>query len=472
MHESKRNSLESSPHNPVPVILPENLLKRAEEALKALQQEQTRRIQAEQRADSEAEKNKTLQRLLTELSETSDSEMPTKLSEKLKEQERQLSSEQEQNRKLRQQLQDAAETASADRTAYKKEKSRLEADIAELQRKLKFEKFDKEAYLKGLESREQQLESGRKDLKRDRADFESRVQSRAEEIERQVIDEARRKENTAEQARLRLLDEQEAVKAEQQKWLQAEKEKIDTEVSRQVTEHKAELDEQTEQARAEHEQEYDKREKALVSNWKARNIALTAKFTTISGLTVIVGLISGIVALISALIAFVHGLLPYLIEDGKEIGGWIRDDWQAIFGQAFVFPSSLLPILQLALPLIFLVIVGIWTALDFQERKWVVFANNISIVAIGTGIGISAVFGKQLSEYGVNTVMFPIAVYLIYVLIRWLWEIEAIQGLFEGIKSLIEKWNDLEPNQKIGNLLIVLVIVGAILMVRSWAKGS
>ncbi|MBP3267482.1 MAG: hypothetical protein J6M07_04060, partial [Ruminococcus sp.] len=37
-------------------------------------------------------KNRTLQRLLTELSETSDSEMPTKLSEKLKEQERLLSS--------------------------------------------------------------------------------------------------------------------------------------------------------------------------------------------------------------------------------------------------------------------------------------------------------------------------------------------------------------------------------------------
>ena len=87
MHEGRRNSSESDPCSPEPVILPENLLKQAEEALKALKLEQARRTEAEQRTASEAEKNRTLQHLLTELSETSDSELPTKLSEMLKEQE-------------------------------------------------------------------------------------------------------------------------------------------------------------------------------------------------------------------------------------------------------------------------------------------------------------------------------------------------------------------------------------------------
>lgn len=477
IHESKRNSLESVPSNPEPVILPEHLLERLAEAQKALEREQKQRTQAEQRAKSEAEKNKTLQRLLTELSETSDSEMPTKLSEKLKEQESQLSREQEQNRQLKKQLQDAEATAEEDKRASDRQISQLEADISKLERQLKYEKFDKNAYLKSLESREKALKHGQEALKTDRAEFNSRVQSKAQEIEQATITnyEAKKAQCEAEQARLTA--QQEAVEAERQEWLSAEKEKIDTEVNRQVSTHKAELDEQTAKERAEHDQQHDKREKELESNWKARNTALTAKFATISGLTVSGGLISGTVALISAVIAFAHGLLPFIIEDGKEIGNWIRNDWTAIFGQAFVFPNTLLPIIQLALPLIFLIVVGIWTALDFDEHKWVVFADDVSIGFIGTGIGISAVFGKQLSEIlGFNTVMFPIAVYLLYVLIRWLWEIGAIQGLGKVLKWLIvtpiEWWKGLEPNEKAGNAIIVFVIVGTILMFRHWAKGS
>lgn len=477
MHENRRNSLESSPSNPEPVILPEHLIERLAEAQKALEREQEQRTQAEQRAESEAEKNRTLQHLLTELSETSDSEMPTKLSEKLNEQERLLSNEQKQNRQLKKQLQDAAATAEEDKKASDRQISQLEADISRLERQLKYEKFDKDAYLKSLESREKALKHGQETLKSDRADFNSRVQSKAQEIEQDTIAdyEARKAKCEAEQARL--IEQQQAVEAERQEWLSSEKEKIDTEVTRQVTEHKAELDEQTAKERAEHDQQHTKREKELESNWKSRNTALTAKFATISGLTVSVGLISGIVAIISTVIAFVHGLLPFIIEDGKEIGEWIGNDWTSIFGQTFVFPNTLLPIAQLALPLIFLIVVGIWTALDFDERKWVVFADNMSIIFIGTGIGISAVFGKQLSEIlGFNTVMFPIAVYLLYVLLRWLWEIGAIQGLGKVLKWLIvtpiEWWKGLEPNEKAGNAIIGLVIVGAILMFRHWAKGS
>lgn len=478
MHdESKQNRLESSPSKPEPVILPENLIERLAEAQKALEREQERRIQAEQIANSETEKNKTLQRLLTELSETSDSEMPTKLSEKLKEQERQLSREQEQKRLLKKQLQEAAASAEEDKKASNRQISQLEADISRLERQLKYEKFDKNAYLQSLESREKALKHGQETLKSDKADFNSRVQSKAYEIEQDTIAdyEARKAKCEAEQARL--IEQQQAVEAERQEWLFSEKEKIDTEVTRQVTEHKAELDEQTAQERAEQDRQYDKREKELESNWKSRNIALTSKFATISGLTIIVGLISGIVAIVSTVIAFVHGLLPFIIEDSKEIGNWIHDDWNAIFGQAFVFPNSLLPIIQLALPLIFLIVVGIWTALDFDERKWVVFANDLSIIVIGTGIGISTVFGKQLSEmFSVNTVMFPIAVYLLYVLIRWLWEIGAIEVLFNGLKWLIttpiERWKGLEPNEKAGNAIIGLVIIGAIIMFCHWVKGN
>ena len=98
-----------------------------------------------------------------------------------------------------------------------------------------------------------------------------------------------------------------------------------------------------------------------------------------------------------------------------------------------------MPILQLALPLIFLIIVGIWTALDFEERKWVVFADEISIMVIGVGVGILTVFGKQISELGANTVMLPIAVYLLYVLGRWLWEIGAVEAICNGIKWLFRR---------------------------------
>lgn len=473
MHESRQNSLESNQSKPKPVILPEHLIERLAEAQKALEREQEQRIQAEQRAESEAEKNKTLQRLLTELSETSDSEMPTKLNEKLKEQERQLSREQEQNRQLKKLLQDAAASAEEDKKANNKKISQLETDISRLERQLKYEKFDKNAYLKSLESREKALKHGQETLKSDRTNFNSRVLSKAQKIEQDIIADYEARKAKCEAEQTRFIEQQQAVEAERQEWLSSEKEKIDTEVIRQVTEYKAELNEQTTQKRAEQERQHAKREKELESNWKSRNIALKGKFATISGLTVSVGLISGIVAIISTVIAFVHGLLPFIIEDSKEIGNWIRNDWNDIFGQAFVFPNSLLPIIQLTVPLIFLIVVGIWTTLDFDERKWVVFADNVSIIAIGTGIGISAVFGKQLSEiFGLNTVMFPIMTYLLYVLIRWLWEIEAIQGFFEWcIVKPLEWWKDLEPNQKKGNAVIAIVIIALIVMVKHWIKG-
>ena len=451
MHESRR----SNQSNSEPVILPENLIERLAEAQKALEWEQERRVQAE--------KNKTLQRLLTELSETSDSEMPKKLQEQLNEQGKQLSNEQKLNRQLRKQLQDAENTAEDDKKASDRRISQLEADISDLERKLKYNKFDKEQYLKGLESREQALKDGQEALKTDKAEFNNRVQSRAQEIEQDTISDYETRKAKCEAEKARLIEQQQAVEAERQEWLSSEKEKIDIEVNKRITEHKAKLDEQF------------AKERDNISNYlTSRDSELTAKFASISGITIIGGLISAVVAVCSVIIAFVHGLLPFLIEDGKEIGGWFSSNWHSIF-QSFTFPQSLLSILQLALPLIFLIVVGIWTALDFDERKWVVFADKVSIIFIGTGIGISAVFGKQLSELGSNTVMFPIAVYLLYVLFRWLWEIEAIQALFEGIKWLvstpIDWWRGLQTNEKGGYAIIGLVVIGAVFMVRHWLKG-
>lgn len=467
MHESRQNSLESKQDKTEPVILPENLIERLAEAQKALEWEQERRIQAEQKANSETEKNKTLQRLLIELSETSDSEMPKKLNEQLNESEKKLLNEQEQNRQLTEQLQNAAVTADNDRTTHEKEKSQLEAKISYLKRQLRYSHFDKKQYLKGLESREQAIKQGEETLKSDRAEFNTRVQSKAQEIEQDtIVDyEARKAECEAEKARL--IEQQRAVETERQEWLYSEKEKIATEIERQVTAHKAELDEQSAQERAEQERQHDEREKALEKHWISRNGELIAKFASISGITVIGGLISAVTAVFSVIIAFAHGLLPFIIEDGKEIGSWISSDWHSIFGQAFVFPQSLLPILQLALPLIFLIIVGIWTALDFDERKWVVFADKVSCIFIGTSIGISSVFGKQLSAIGLNTVMFPIAVYLLYVLFRWLKEIDAIQL----ITSPIDWWKGLDSNKKIGNSIIAIVIIGGIYAIWNGFKG-
>lgn len=300
------------------------------------------------------------------------------------------------------------------------------------------------------------LKSREKAVNEDRANLDTLIKIKAQEIEQEAVERYKTQEKACEAEKTRYIALQ-----------QSEKAKIEAEIERQATARKAKLDEQCAEERAKHEQEHIKREQALEEHWTARNRALTAKCASISGITIVLGLISVSITVISVVIAVFHGLLPYLTKDGKEIGGWISSNWHLIFGQSFVFTQSLLPIAQLALPLVFLIIIGIWTALDFNGRKWVVFADKVSFIVIGTSIGISAVFGKQLSSLGLNTVMLPIAVYLVYLLFRWLWAIEAIQGLFEVIKKPINWWQTLETNQKIGNGFIAIVIVGGVLILRS-----
>lgn len=415
-----------------------------------LKQEQAQRMQAEQRASSEAEKNKTLQNLLDELSRTSDSELPTRLNAQLKEKDKQLLNAQEQNKQLEKKLNTTIAAASADKQALAKEISQLEYD-------LKSQRFDKQQYLKGLESRERELQNGQVALRSDREAFDIRVQSKAKEIEKDVIADYEAKKRSCEVERANLIEQQ-----------KAEKETIAAAVSKQVKKHTDELDEQAAKERSERDKQHENREKELESNWKSRNTALTVKFASIGSLIVTVGLISGIVALVSFVIAFVHGLLPFIVTDGREIGVWINRDWRAIFGKTFVFKRAFVPILQLFLPLIFLIVVGIWTALDFKERKWVVCDHAVSIMVMGTGIGIAAVFGKQLSSIGLNTVMLPVAVYLLYVLIRWLWEIGTIDAIDSFVFKLQEWWHDLEPHEKQGNALLAVIFIVAAVFVIKW----
>lgn len=415
-----------------------------------LRQERAQRMQAEQKARSEAEKNKTLQNLLNELSRTSDSELPTKLNAQLKEQEKLLLSEREQNKQLEKKLNTTIAAASAD----KQSDSRV---ISQLQNELKEQRFDKQQYLRELESREMTLRNGQADLKKEQEAFSSRVQSKAKEIEKDVIADYEAKKRSCEAERSKLITQR-----------NSEKEIIDAAVAQKVKAHTEKLDEQAAKERAEHDKQHKIREKELEKNWKSRNALLIAKQTVIIGLTFSVCLISGIVAIGCFIIAFVHGLLPFILTDCKEIGVWIRSDWHAVFGQPFVFKRAFVPILQLFLPVLFLIVVGIWTALDFEERKWVVFANKLSITVIGTGISIATVFGKQLSAIGLNTVMLPIAVYLLYVLARWLFETGAIDRLATLVTRLTDWWHDLEPHEKQGNALLAVIFIIAAIMVYRW----
>ena len=297
-----------------------------------------------------------------------------------------------------------------------------------------------------------------------RSELDEHIRVRAEAIEKDTVAHYKAAEEALEAEKSKCIEQQKSVEAERQEWLLSEKEKIDNEVEQRMKAYKSALDSQSAKERAEQEKEY-----------KAKKQALKVKYASISGVTVIGGFISAIVALCSAVIAFVHGLLPFMISDGKEIGKWISSDLHSIFGKVPAFPKPVFPVfavLQLALPLIFLIIVGIWTAFDFDERKWVVFVDEMSCIVIGSSIGISAVFGKQLSWIGINTLMFPLAVYFLYVLIRWLLEIEAIQlaadAAERAVTAAATKWSELEKNEKKGYVFMGLVIIFAVVMFRFW----
>lgn len=324
--------------------------------------------------------------------------------------------------------------------------------MKKLYRQMEYNIFDKVQYKKEFESREQEL-------KEKTINIDEHIKNKAQEIEQDTINHYKIKEEECEREKARYIE------------LQAsEHEKINTEVEKQVTKYKIELDEQTAKERSEHEEQYKQRAAELEKYWGNRNKTLTVKFITIKGITLLVGVISAIVTIFSVVIAFTHGLLPYIVTDGKEIVHWISNNWKIIFGQPFEMAISLPPILQFALPLIFMLIVGIWAAFDFDERKWVVFADKFSLITIGTFMGISAVFSEILNYLSINTIMFPIAVYFIYVLIRFLWETGVIPKILDIIEWIINWWNGLEKNEKLGNTLIFAVLIIGFNMIKNWFK--
>ena len=392
-------------------------LQQAEQMSSKLKQAESEKLQLQRSLQEQS-------KLMKQLCESSDSEMPKRLNEKLNEQEKLLSKEKEKNELLKKQLQEAAVSAEEDKKSHDRRISRLMDEISQLERQLESNRFDKEKYLKSLEMREKTVAEQRDHLNK-------HIRDRAQEIEKDTIAHYKAAEEALEAEKSKCIEQQKSVEDERQKWLRSEKEKIDNEVEQRIKAHKS----------------------------------------GISGVTVTGGLISAIVALCSAVIAFAHGLLPFMIADGKEIGKWISSDWHSIFGKVPTFPKPVFPVfavLQLALPLIFMIVVGIWTAFDFDERKWVVFVDEVSCIVIGSGVGIAAVFGKQLSWLGINTVMFPLAIYLFYVLIRWLWEIDAFDAAERLLMSAANKWRELEKNEKQGFALMGFFIIAAVVLFRFW----
>ena len=421
-------------------------LQQAEQMSSKLKQAESEKLQLQRSLQEQS-------KLMKLLCESSDSEMPKRLNERLNENEKMLSKEKEKNEQLRKQLQDAAVSAGEDKKACDRRISRLIDEISHLERELKSNRFDKEQYLKRLERREKAVDEKS-------ASLNKHIRDRADEIEKNTIAHYKAAEEALEAEKAKCIEQQRSLEAERQEWLLSEKEKINNEVEQRIKAHKAALDKQNAKERAEQDKEYISKKKDL-----------KVKYASISGVTVIGGFISAIVALCSAVIAFVHGLLPFMISDGKEIGKWISSDLHSIFGKVPAFPKPVFPVfavLQLALPLIFLIIVGIWTAFDFDERKWVAFVDELSCIVIGSSIGISAVFGKQLSWIGINTLMFPLAVYFLYVLIRWLWEIDAFDAAERLLMSATEKWRNLEKNEKQGFALMGIVIIAAVVLFRFW----
>ena len=419
-------------------------LQQAEQMSSKLKQAESEKLQLQRSLQEQS-------KLMKQLCESSDNEMPKRLNEKLNEQEKLLSKEKEKNELLKKQLQEAAVSAEEDKKSHDRRISRLMDEISQLERQLESNRFDKEKYLKSLEMREKTVAEQRDHLNK-------HIRDRAQEIEKDTIAHYKAAEEALEKEKSKCIEQQKSVEDERQKWLRSEKEKIDNEVEQRIKAHKSALDGQNAKERAEKEKEYN-----------AKKTALIVKYRSISGVTVTGGLISAIVALCSAVIAFAHGLLPFMIEDGKEIGKWISSDWHSIFGKDPTFPKPVFPVfavLQLALPLIFMIVVGIWTAFDFDERKWVVFVDEVSCIVIGSGVGIAAVFGKQLSWLGINTVMFPLAIYLFYVLIRWLWEIDAFDAAERLLMSAANKWRELEKNEKQGFALMGFFIIAAVVLFR------
>ena len=340
--------------------------------------------------------------LLTQLCNQSENETQQELLTQLNERDKQISMLKEQNELLTKKLNEQNIAIGADKER-----------IAELEAEKNIYNSKKERILR----REKSLSEQEKANDSKKAFIDEHIRAKAYEM---VQDTISRNNRQCENEKARYMEKQKAIEAEQEEWKSAEEEKIRI----QVEEHKATLNAERAEEKRQHEE-----------NECKRDAILKAKIVSIDSFSFSCWILCAVVTIASVGISLIHGLLPVLIKDGKEIVAWIVGNWSAIFGHTFVFPNSLSPILQLIMSLICLIFCIIWTIHDIKQ------ANYISITVIGISVGISAVFGKQLSELaGINTIMLPIAVYMAHMIIRFgvmIVKIGIKSGFFEDVGEKI-----------------------------------
>lgn len=359
---------------------------------------------------------------------------------------------------------------------------RDEEEVRLLKAELEANKFDKAAYLKELEQREQDVRNNERKNNRDKAFLEEQIKSKAYELEKKTISDCKNEIEKAkklysekiEDFKKQCESEKSEVISKYEKMIREEEELIKSKSDKIIDEYRAELDEEHQNQQKDMDTQLKEKKKELEAenvNEKEQMESSSKRYNALrrdligkSGAVIIFCFVSAIVSLYSVVVAFTHGLLPILIPDCKKFAGWIANDWIKIFSSPFGF-GNVFAILKLLLPIIILVIIGIWTATDFdiENKQWVVLADKVSIAVFGSAVSLSAIFGVWLAKININTVVLPFLIYFVYFLIRS----GFLEELFEGIGELIETISESESAK--GNIMIVIVIVFIIAMII-WLK--
>lgn len=356
--------------------------------------------------------------------------------------------------------------------------------ISKLTEELNASKIDKAAYLKELEQREHELKNNERKNDRAKAFLEEQIKSKAYEIEKETIRKCQ--DEIAEIKKLcadektdfkkQCESEKSEVISKYEKMIREEEEIIKSKSDKIIDEYKAELDEEHQNLQKDMDTQLKEKKKELEAenvNEKERMESSSKRYNALrrdligkSSAVVIFCLVSALVSLYSVVVAFTHGLLPILIPDCKEFVNWIVNDWHKIFSSPFGL-GNVFAILKLLLPIIILVIIGIWTATDFdiENKQWVVLADKVSIAVFGSAVSLSAIFGVWLAKININTVVLPFLIYFVYFLIRS----GFLEGLFEIIGAVIEAIRDYlheqDSNQVIGNLLLIVVVAAIVIYI-------
>lgn len=361
---------------------------------------------------------------------------------------------------------------------------RDEEEVRLLKAELEANKFDKAAYLKELEQREQDVRNNERKNNRDKAFLEEQIKSKAYELEKKTISDCKNEIEKAkklysekiEDFKKQCESEKSEVISKYEKMIREEEELIKSKSDKIIDEYRAELDEEHQNLQKDMDTQLKEKKKELEAenvNEKEQMESSSKRYNALrrdligkSGAVIIFCFVSAIVSLYSVVVAFTHGLLPILIPDCKEFAGWIANDWIKIFSSPFGF-GNVFAILKLLLPVIILMIIGIWTATDFdiENKQWVVLADKVSIAVFGSAVSLSAIFGVWLAKININTVVLPFLIYFVYFLIRS----GFLEGLFEIIGAVIEAIRDYlheqDSNQVIGNLLLIVVVAAIVIYI-------